>query len=106
VPAGNLDVDALHEVTGAARHAAVAIAAEPSDRDPVADGEPLDPGSEIGDGSRNLVARRQRPRQTGETTGDESMVGAADPARGDRDTHMPRRRVAIADLTTPYPWGP
>ena len=83
----------------AARDAAVAVAAEPSHGDPVADGEVLDAVAELGDGSRDLVTQRDRPLQTGEVAGVELPVGAAHPARGDRDADVPAGRAAVSTST-------
>ena len=55
---------ALHELALAAGDAAIAVAAEPADRHPVADREVLDAVADLGDGACDLVSQRQRPLST------------------------------------------
>lgn len=64
----------------AARHAAVAVAAEPAHRDAITDGEVLDAVAQLGDGARGLVAERYRPRQSRKVARVELAVGATHPA--------------------------
>ena len=92
VPAGHLQVHALHELTLATRHAVVAVAAEPADRDPLTDREPVHPGAQCGDRACHLVTGGDRPAEVGKRSGDEGVVGAADTAGVDVDADVAGRR--------------
>lgn len=86
--ARNLQTFALHEVTPATGHAAIAVATEPPDLDPVADGEILDAVADLGDGARDLVSGGDGPGEPGKGTVDEGVVGAAHTGRLDVDAHV------------------
>jgi hypothetical protein len=74
----------VHELAFATLIAVVAAPAEPPDRDTIADRETFDPRPDFGNFSGDFMARSQRPRHAGESARNKVCVGAADPARGDR----------------------
>ena len=68
LPARDLAVLAVNELTFAALIAVVAAPAEPPDRDAIADRETLDTRTELGDRSGDFVPGGQRPRHAREAT--------------------------------------
>src|SRR6185436_11408590 len=83
--ARNLHVVAVDEIALQAGYALVAVTAEPSDSDAVADRVVLHARTDFGDGPGDLVPGRQRPGHPWELTVDKRMVGAADATGGNGD---------------------
>jgi hypothetical protein len=93
-----LRVLALHEFALTTGHAPVAVAAEPADRDPVADTEALDAFAEFRYRPCDLMSRNHRPGHVWEAAVDDPLVGSTDPAGGDGDPDVVARGRGGVDI--------
>jgi hypothetical protein len=78
--------------------AVVAVSAEPTDGDAIANCKSLDALADLGDLSGDFMPGSQRPRQAGECPGDEVGVSTADTAGADADPYFTTLRRSGLDV--------